>query len=217
MLMITTVTMITRSMNNYLSSINKTSDSLIIKEILNQANELKTPIISQEGINLLIQLIKISKTKKVLEIGTAIGYSAIMMALNTYCFVTTIEKDEENYKIAKENINKAKLESKIELIFGDALAVDLADNYDLIFIDAAKAQYFKFLERFKKNLNPQGLVVCDNLLFHGLVEKPETLESKRIKSLVKKISDFNSNLLNHPEFETYIYEIGDGLSISIKK
>ena len=217
MFMITTVTMITRNMNNYLSSINKTSDSDIIKEILNQANELKTPIISQDGINLLIQLIKVSKTKKVLEIGSAIGYSAIMMALNTCCFVTSIEKDEENYLRAKENVKMAKLESKIELILGDALEVDLTGNYDLIFIDAAKAQYLKFLERFKNNLNPRGIVVCDNLLFHGLVENPEMTESKRIKSLVRKISDFNQNLLNHPEFETYIYEIGDGLSISIKK
>ena len=217
MLMITTVTMITRNMNNYLSSINKISDSVVIKKILNQANALKTPIISQDGINLLIQLIKVSKTKKVLEIGSAIGYSAIMMALNTFCFVTTIEKDEENFQRAKDNIKMANMESRIEIILGDALEVDLKDNYDLIFIDAAKAQYLKFLEKFKNNLNHQGIVVCDNLLFHGLVENNQTIESKRIKSLVKKISEFNLNLLNHPEFDTYIYEIGDGLSISIKK
>jgi len=204
-------------MNNYLSSINKISDSVVIKKILNQANALKTPIISQDGINLLIQLIKVSKTKKVLEIGSAIGYSAIMMALNTFCFVTTIEKDEENFQRAKDNIKMANMESRIEIILGDALEVDLKDNYDLIFIDAAKAQYLKFLEKFKNNLNPQGIVVCDNLLFHGLVENNQTIESKRIKSLVKKISEFNLNLLNHPEFDTYIYEIGDGLSISIKK
>ncbi|MDT8336273.1 MAG: O-methyltransferase [Candidatus Izemoplasmatales bacterium] len=204
-------------MNKYLSSINKKTQPAIIEKILLQAKELDTPIISDEGINLLIQLIKIGKVKKVLEIGSAIGYSAIMMALNGFVEVATIEKDESAFLKAKENISEAKLTEKIKIIHGDALEVNVKGFYDLLFIDAAKAQYLKFLEKFKDNLNSGAIVVCDNLLFHGLVENPNEASGKRVKSLVMKIALFNEELINHPDFETYIYEIGDGMSISIKK
>ncbi|MGD9963780.1 MAG: O-methyltransferase [Candidatus Izemoplasmatales bacterium] len=206
-----------KNMNKYLEEINKQESSLVIQEILEQANERNTPIISEEGINLLVQLIKLSKTNNVLEIGSAIGYSAIMMALNTCANITSIEREQENYLLAVENVRKAKLEERVFLINDDALNVKLDDCFDLIFIDAAKAQYLKFLEHFKGNLKSGGIIVCDNLLFHGLVENPEKTDSKRLKSLVKKIDNFNKELINHEEFETYIYDIGDGLSISIKK
>lgn len=205
------------SMNKYLASINKKTQPAIIKKILLQAKELDTPIISDEGINLLIQLIKIGKVKKVLEIGSAIGYSAIMMALNGFVEVTTIEKDESAFIKAMENISEAKLDKKIKIIHGDALKVNVEGFYDLLFIDAAKAQYLKFLEKFKDNLNSGAIVVCDNLLFHGLVETPNVASGKRVKSLVMKIAKFNEKLISHPDFDTYIYEIGDGMSISIKK
>jgi predicted O-methyltransferase YrrM len=204
-------------MNKYLASINKKTQPAIIKKILLQAKELDTPIISDEGINLLIQLIKIGKVKKVLEIGSAIGYSAIMMALNGFVEVTTIEKDESAFIKAMENISEAKLDKKIKIIHGDALKVNVEGFYDLLFIDAAKAQYLKFLEKFKDNLNSGAIVVCDNLLFHGLVETPNVASGKRVKSLVMKIAKFNEKLISHPDFDTYIYEIGDGMSISIKK
>ena len=208
---------IMKNMNKYLEEINKQESSLVIQEILEQANERNTPIISEEGINLLVQLIKLSKTNNVLEIGSAIGYSAIMMALNTCANITSIEREQENYLLAVENVRKAKLEERVFLINDDALNVKLDDCFDLIFIDAAKAQYLKFLEHFKGNLKSGGIIVCDNLLFHGLVENPEKTDSKRLKSLVKKVDNFNKELINHEEFETYIYDIGDGLSISIKK
>ena len=206
-----------KNMNKYLEEINRQEPSLVIQEILEQANERNTPIISEEGINLLVQLIKLSKANNVLEIGSAIGYSAIMMALNTCANITSIERDQENYLLAIENIKKAKLEERVFLINDDALNVKLDDCFDLIFIDAAKAQYLKFLEHFKGNLKSGGIIVCDNLLFHGLVENPEKTDSKRLKSLVKKIDNFNKELINHADFETYIYDIGDGFSISIKK
>lgn len=204
-------------MNKYLSSINKADQPAIIAKILLQAKEFDTPIISDEGINLLIQLIKIGKVKKVLEIGSAIGYSAIMMALHAFAEVTTIEKDDFAFLKAKENIAEAKLENKIQIIHGDALEINVEGMYDLLFIDAAKSQYYKFLEKFKANLSSGAIVVCDNLLFHGLVENPDEALGKRTKSLVMKIAKFNNELINHPEFSTYIYEIGDGMSISIKK
>ncbi|MDY0023573.1 MAG: O-methyltransferase, partial [Candidatus Izemoplasmatales bacterium] len=182
-----------------------------------QAKENKTPIVTDEAINMIIQTIIISRAKRVLEIGSAIGYSAILMALKTHADIVSIEKDVSSYNLAKENIKKASLDKRIKLILGDALEVELNDEFDLIFIDAAKAQYLKFLERFKTNLKTGGIIICDNLLFHGLVENPSELEQKRLKSLVKKIDSFNRSLIEHKEFDTYIYELGDGLSISIKK
>jgi len=204
-------------MNDYLTELNKKFTEPIIEEILIQAKENKTPIVTDEAINMIIQTITISRAKRVLEIGSAIGYSAILMALKTHADIVSIEKDVSSYNLAKENIKKASLEERIKLILGDALEVELNDEFDLIFIDAAKAQYLKFLERFKTNLKTGGIIICDNLLFHGLVENPSEVEQKRLKSLVKKIDSFNRSLIEHQEFDTYIYELGDGLSISIKK
>jgi len=204
-------------MNKYLTDLNQNNQPEIIQEILTQADKFETPIISWEGINLIVQLLKISKAKKVLEIGTAIGFSSIYMSLSTGVEVTTIERNEQYYKIAKENILKAKLNNKINLIMNDALAYQTDEVFDLIFIDAAKAQYYRFFEKYKANLKTGGMIICDNLLFHGLVEKPEKASSRNVSQLIRKIDDFNNKLINHSEFDTFIYEIGDGFSISIKK
>ncbi|MFA7560871.1 MAG: O-methyltransferase [Candidatus Izemoplasmatales bacterium] len=204
-------------MNKYLTDLNQKDQPEIIQEILSQAEKFETPIISWEGINLIVQLLKLTNAKKVLEIGTAIGFSAIYMSLSTGVEVTTIERNEFNYKIAKENILKANLNNQINLIMNDALEYQTDEVFDLIFIDAAKAQYYRFFEKYKTNLKPKGIIICDNLLFHGLVEKPEESSSRNVSQLVRKIDDFNKKLVSHPEFDTYIYEIGDGFSISIKK
>lgn len=205
-------------MNKYLDELNFFEYPEIIEDVLDQAKTLKTPIISREGLSLIIQIIKISQARKVLEIGSAIGYSAMMIALNTNASVLTIERNSDSYQLAKENISKAKLTEKVNLVLGDALEYDLSEtDFDLIFIDAAKAQYKKFLEKYQTNLKTGGIIICDNLLFHGLVENKNEIESKRILQLVKKIDDFNSYLINNRDFDTYIYEIGDGMSISIKK
>ena len=204
-------------MNKYLSSINKTDESQIVKDLLIQAENLNTPIISEEGINMVIQLIKLMKAETVLEIGSAIGYSAIRIALATDAKIVTIEKDSASYQQAVDNIAKCRMTERITILNQDALDVELNQKFDLLFIDAAKSQYLRFLEHFKDNLVSESVVVCDNLLFHGMVENPDLVRSKRTKDLVKKIAKFNQELINHPDFETYIYEIGDGLSISIRK
>jgi len=204
-------------MSKYLDSLNNKKQPEIIEEILTQAERFSTPIITDAGINLIIQILELSKAQKVLEIGTAIGYSAIMMALNTEVEITTIEREQNAYELAQVNIAKAKLEKRINLVFADALDYQTNELFDLIFIDAAKAQYLKFIEKYQNNLKVGGIIICDNLLFHGLVENDSLPESKNLKKLVKKIRDFNQALVNHPDFSTYIYQIGDGMSISIKK
>ena len=206
-------------MSDYLNKINPHKTNKVIDEILVQAIKLKTPIIREDAIHLLIQIIHMSKIKNVLEIGSAIGYSAIMIATFTDAEVLTIERDKDTYELAKENIRKAGLESKITLICADALEYQIAEDYqcDLLYIDASKSSYIKFFEKYETRLSKNGIIISDNLLFHGLVEHPENIETKNKKQLVKKISNFNEYLMNRNEYDSYIYDIGDGLSISIRK
>ncbi len=206
-------------MNDYLKEINPKTSNPIVKEILSQAKERKTPIISEEGINLIIQLIKIGKVKKILEIGSAIGYSAIMMALNSDADIITIERDKSSYEAAKANIKRAELEDRIELVFADALDYEGINtfDFDLIFIDAAKASYIKFFEKYEVFLKTNGMIITDNLLFHGEVENDLNGLKRNRRQLVKKIRKYNEYIFTREDYESYIYEIGDGISISIKK
>jgi len=206
-------------MNDYLKNLNKLETNRIVSEILAQAKELRTPIVQSEALNLIIQLIRIGQVKQVLEIGSAIGYSAIMMALGTEASITTIERDESSYLLAKANIQKAGLESRINLILGDALIYEPGEDYrcDLLFIDAAKASYIAFFEKYLPYLGPKGIVVCDNLLFHGLVNDESLCETKNQRKIAEKIRKFNRYLQERTDFETYFYEIGDGLSVSTRK
>ncbi len=206
-------------MNNYLNDLNRKDMSQAVSEILAQAKEFKTPIIQADSLNLMIKTIKTAEVKSVLEIGSAIGFSAIMMALETNCFVTTIERDEKSYEKAKENIKKTKLESRINLILADALEYDMTEDYhcDLLFIDAAKGAYKAFFEKYIPYLNPRGIVICDNLLFHGLVADESLCKTKNQRKIADKIRNFNKYLMERQDFTTNIYDIGDGLSISVKK
>lgn len=188
----------------------------IINEIRTYAKEEKVPIMMDDGLKFLIEYIAKNKIQSVLEIGTAIGYSSIMMALsNPSLTITTIERDEKRYLEALKNIKKLKLEDRITLIFNDALDVSLSEKYDLIFIDAAKAQSIKFFEKFEKNLNPSGTIITDNLKFHGLVDKDEKeIESRNLRALVRKIKEYISFLKGNINYKTDFYELGDGISVS---
>ena len=188
----------------------------IINEIRAYAKEEKVPIMMDDGLKFLIEYIAKNKIQSVLEIGTAIGYSSIMMALsNPSLTITTIERDEKRYLEALKNIKKLKLEDRITLIFNDAPDVSLSEKYDLIFIDAAKAQSIKFFEKFEKNLNPSGTIITDNLKFHGLVDKDEEeIESRNLRALVRKIKEYISFLKGNINYKTDFYELGDGISVS---
>lgn len=191
----------------------------IIKQMRDYADMNNVPIMLDDGISYLIKYINTNNITSVLEIGTAIGYSAIMMALaNPNLKITTIERDEKRYLEAVKNIKKANLEDRITLIYQDALDVTLDDIFDLVFIDAAKAQNIKFFEKFSKNLRSRGTIVTDNLNFHGLVEKDEDqIESKNLKALVRKLKLYIEYLKENEEFSTTFLSVGDGLAISIKK
>ena len=179
------------------------------------AKENNVPIIQKEGLNFLIEYIKQNNVKTILEIGTAIGYSSTNMALvSDDIQITTIERNEKMYKQAIENIKDFNLENRINVIYGDALDTVVQGKYDLIFIDAAKAQYIKFFEKYKQNLQMNGTIITDNLNFHGLALHPEEIHSKNLKALVRKINNYKDFLINNKEFQTVFYEIGDGIAVS---
>lgn len=190
----------------------------IINEIRTYAKENNVPIMLDDGIEYLTNYIIKNNVNSVLEIGTAIGYSAIMMALaNPSLSVTTIERDEKRYLEALKNIKKLNLENRITLIFNDALDVNITGKFDLIFIDAAKAQSIKFFEKFEKNLNPTGIIITDNIKFHGLVDKnEEEIESRNLRALVRKVKEYITYLKENEHYETEFLELGDGISISRK-
>ena len=170
-----------------------------IKKIKEYAKLENVPIMQDDGIEFLTTFIIKNQVKTVLEIGTAIGYSAIKMALSSPNLkIVSIERDEKRYLEAVKNIKKMQLEDRITLIYQDALNVRLDDTFDLIFIDAAKAQSQKFFELFERNLTKDGYIITDNMYFHGLVNKNEKeIESRNVRGIVRKIKDYITFLKNN--------------------
>lgn len=196
-----------------------TNLSLMIREMEEYAEINNVPIMQKEGIEFLTTFIIKNQIEKVLEVGTAIGYSAIKMALtNPNLKVVTIERDEERYLEALKNIKKFNLEDRITLIFSDALDVVLDGEFDLIFLDGAKGKNIEFLEHFERNLNKNGYFITDNIGFHGFVEKDESeIKSKNLRALVRKIKNYIEYLKNSKEYYTKFYDKGDGIAVTSRK
>ena len=189
-----------------------------IEELEIYAKENNIPIMQKDGIEFLTKYIKENNVKNILEIGSAIGYSAIKMALvNSDIKVTTIERDKERYDIALSNISNFNLDNRINVIYGDAMDVEVDGLYDLIFIDASKGHSIDFFNKYSKNLAKGGVIITDNLSFHGLVEDESLAITKNQKGLVKRIKKFIEFLDNNSEFKTTYVSIGDKISISRKK
>lgn len=191
----------------------------LILEMEKYASENNVPIIEKASITFIMKYIKKNNIKNVLEIGSAIGYSAILMAsVKEGITVTTIERDESRYMECLKNVKKCHFEQKVNVVFHDALDVNLSNvSYDLIFIDAAKGQYTNYFEKFKYFLAPGGTIITDNLKFHGNVGHAKEIESKNLRGLVTKIEDYIKFLKDSTEFDTTFYDVGDGLSVSVKK
>ena len=191
-----------------------------ILEMEKYAIDNNVPIIEKKSIMHIMKYIKEHNVLSVLEIGSAIGYSAILMASSTKdVTVTTIERDEVRYMECLKNVKKCGMEKKINVVFQDALELNLSEDlrYDLIFIDAAKGQYTKFFEKYKHFLNPGGAIITDNIKFHGYVGESSKLDKGNLKSLVEKIENYIDFLKNNTEFDTKFIEVGDGLAISTWK
>ena len=189
-----------------------------IRKMEKYADEKGVPIMEKDGITFLTEFVKLNKVKNILEVGTAIGYSAILMALtNSDVKVTSIERDKERYIEAVKNVKKFDLDDRITLVLADALEFNSDEEYDLIFIDAAKSQYIKFFEKFSKNLKEKGFIITDNINFHGLVDSDKSKLTKNVRGLVTKIEKYINFLNDNKNFKTRFFEIGDGIAISRKK
>ncbi len=190
-----------------------------ILEMEEYARDYNVPIIERDSIAFIMKFIKANDVKDILEIGSAIGYSAILMAsVKDDVKITTIERDETRYMECLKNVKKCDLEDRITVVYQDALEMNLSGvSYDLIFIDAAKGQYTKFFEKFKYFLKPGGVIISDNLKFHGHVGNRNNIQSRNLKQLVGKIENYIDYLKDNDEFETKFYDVGDGLSVSIRK
>lgn len=190
-----------------------------IREIKRVALEENVPIMQDETMDFITDYIEKKNIKKVLEIGTAVGYSAIMMALSSpNVTVVTIEKDKDRYIKALKNVKKMGLEDRITLIFNDALEVKLKEKFDLILIDAAKSKNLEFFSHFENNLEINGSIITDNLSFHGYVKKDlKEISSRNIRGLVKKIRAYIEFLENNLKYKTKFYEIGDEISVTERR
>lgn len=190
-----------------------------ILEMEQHAEEKNIPIIEKDAIAFIIKYIKLNNVENILEIGSAIGYSAILMAsAKEDVKITTIEKDEERYMECLKNVKKCGLEKRIEVVYQDALDLNLSGvEYDLIFIDAAKGQYIKYFEKFKYFLKPKGVIITDNINFHGFVDNKKDITTTGLMGIVTKIEEYVSFLKTNKEFDTKFFEVGDGLSVSYRK
>ncbi len=210
----------------YLNKLNNDDEiNEIIKIIHDESRLNEVPIIQDDGLDFLLSIVRIKKPKKILEIGTAVGFSAIMMAKNSDAIIDTIERNKDMYDKAKENVKKTNLDKRIKLHFGDALLInndELDKDYDLIFIDAAKAQNKKFFLKYQSLLKDDGIILTDNILFHGYVDRFASGDelsdvSKDLKAMVRKIHEYNLWLKSLDDYKTTFINVGDGIALTIKK
>ncbi len=189
-----------------------------LKKIKEKALEEHIPIIMDDTLEVIDKTLSKSKPKKILEIGTAVGYSAMCFSeyLQEGGKIDTIERDEERIKEAKQNIVKVGVEEKINIYEGDAVEIlpTLNEKYDMIFIDAAKGKYPFFLKEALRMLNENGVIFADNILYKGYVMSDYNKHKQR--TAVRNLREYIAEVTNNPDLETEILEVGDGLAITRK-
>jgi len=184
-----------------------------------EANDV--PIIDDSGLETVLQFLRLKKPKRILEIGSAIGYWATMIARHTGAKVVTIERDDANYSKAVEYIAKSTVANNIKIYQADALEFDLTllddQKFDVIFIDAAKSAYQRFFEQYEPFLAEDGLMISDNLLFHGHIFTDKNDLGRNLRDLTRKIKTYSNWLVEHPNYETIFLPLGDGIAFSYRK
>lgn len=192
-----------------------------IDQLRNYAETHQVPIVDQLSLDLIQQIIRLHQPKEILEVGSAIGYSAMQFAsVDKSINVTTIERNEEMIQQAKTNIRQYGYADQIRLIEADATeAFELVNDriYDMIFIDAAKAQSQRFFELYCPLLREKGVMITDNILYHGFVADIDVVRSRNVKQMVKKVQRYNQWLSQQQGFTTDFIHMDDGLAISIKE
>ena len=186
-----------------------------IELLKKEARENRIPIIQDQGLEFLLSLINENECKDILELGTAVGYSALMMARQSDDIsIITLERNEDLYRQALVNIQNEGLGDQITAILTDIKDYQSDKKFDLIFVDAGKAHYMDYTEQFIGNLKQDGIMVYDNLNFHGMYLDPDSIHNRNTKSLVKKLNKFYNNVIGDERFRCEMYrEIGDGILI----
>lgn len=205
---------VTDYLNNTLGS----SDEFL-SELEKYADENHVPIVTKDTAWFLRSIMAMQKPKEILEIGTAIGYSAILFAKHSDANIITLEKNSDMAKIAEENIEKAGLSDRITVLEGDAMeSIKCIEggNFDFVFLDANKSHYKDYLPEILERLDYGGVIVSDNILYKGMVANDE-LVTKRQKTIVKNLREYLNILTNHDELVTSIIPIGDGVALSVRK
>ncbi len=205
---------------SFICSLNQ-EDHALVSRIEREAREQEIPIVRTETKELLKVLERIQKPKRILEVGTAVGFSAVYMCqfLPENGKIVTIENYPPRIQKAKENFHLAGVEDKITLLEGDAaeLLPQLQDSFDMIFMDAAKGQYLRFLPEVLRLLAPGGLLISDNVLQDGDVLESHYAVTKRDRTIHSRMRQYLYELKHHPMLETSILPIGDGVAVSIRR
>ncbi len=191
----------------------------LLEEIEKEAHESGIPIIRRETQSLLKVLLALRKPQRILEVGTAIGFSALFMAEYNPAggHITTIENYEKRIPIARDNFERAGRADQIILLEGDAADVlkELSGPYDMIFMDAAKGQYIHFLEDVMRLLAPEGLLVSDNVLQDGDIIESRFAVTRRNRTIHKRMREYLYCLTHHPRLTTSVLTVGDGVAVSV--
>lgn len=210
-----------QQMQNYLSNFSMETSSLI-DEMEQYATEHHIPIMERDGIETFIGLLALQQPTRLLELGSAIGYSAIRIAeAFPTVEITTIERDPTRYEKAVDYIAKAQLTDRIQIIEADALEFDHEDElqglYDALFIDAAKGQYQRFFEKYASHISPGGVIYCDNMFMHGMIFQDIQEIPRRKRTMIRNLTAFTQWVMHHDAFDTHLLPVGDGILIAIKK
>lgn len=199
--------------NLYLEKLIEDRDFL---ELRQYAHDKNVPIMNTETKEFIKTILISQKPESILEIGSAIGYSALVFDKYTNADITTIELDKKTSDIAKNNFNKYNVE--IKLINDDAQKAlnNISQGFDFVFIDANKASYIDYFEKTSKLLNPGGIIIADNVLFKGMVLNDDYVD-RRMITIVKRLRNYLAYVMDRSDFQTTIIPIGDGLTLSIKE
>jgi predicted O-methyltransferase YrrM len=206
---------------SYINSLEK-ENSPVLEEIEKEARKDGVPIIRKEMESFLRVMLSIKKPMRILELGTAVGYSAILMSeyIDEKGQIITIENYDKRIPIAKENIKKAGRENVIKLLEGDAMEIMPtleSDQFDFVFMDAAKAQYIHFLPEVLPLMKKDGVLITDNVLQEGDLIQSKYVVRRRDRTIHKRMREYLEVVKNHPQLETTIVPIGDGITMSVKK
>ncbi|MDZ7672755.1 MAG: O-methyltransferase [Halanaerobiales bacterium] len=195
-------------------------DSQKLKDLEKRAKKDHIPIINRDTANFLKSVLLFNKPKLILEVGTAVGYSTLWLAeySDSDCEIVTIERDEARLIEAKNNIKEFRFNKKVNFKYGDALEIIpyLRRKFDLIFIDAAKGQYLNLFKMAEDKINENGIILCDNVLYKGLVKNEGKVDHK-MRTIVVNMRKFLIYLKNNQKFDSRLFDIDDGLTISIRR